>query len=124
LASGISGGGGRHRKPRTHHSPRRRSELGFSAVVAQVLSPAPIGFTVRRGARFTLATGISGPVLLAYRKPVEFALWKNVIGEKIRWAQARAGSTPTARTNKCHPIFHQGLGSNPNGRTNKFKNLK
>jgi DNA-binding IclR family transcriptional regulator len=56
-------------------------EGAHTLIVAQVPSPAPIGFAVRRGARFTLTTGISGPVLLAYRKPVEFALWKKAIEE-------------------------------------------
>ena len=44
-------------------------------IVAQVASPAAIGFSVRRGARFPLAGSISGRVLLAFRKPPELQLW-------------------------------------------------
>jgi DNA-binding IclR family transcriptional regulator len=48
---------------------------GHILIVAQVASPASIGFSSRRGARFPLTTSISGRVLLAFRKPVERQLW-------------------------------------------------
>ncbi len=51
-------------------------------IVAQVASPASIGFSVRRGARFPLAGSISGRVLLAFRKPAELRLWLASITEE------------------------------------------
>jgi DNA-binding IclR family transcriptional regulator len=51
-------------------------------IVAQVASPAAIGFSVRRGARFPLAGSISGRVLLAFRKPAELRLWLSSIVEE------------------------------------------
>lgn len=48
---------------------------GHILIVAQVPSPASIGFYSRRGARFPLTASISGRVLLAFRSNVERRLW-------------------------------------------------
>ena len=48
---------------------------GKLLVVAQVPSPASIGFQSRRGAQFHIAHSISGRTLLAFRTPTERAMW-------------------------------------------------
>lgn len=54
---------------------------GKLLVVAQVPSPASIGFQCRRGAQFPVADSISGRILLAFRTPTERALWLRSVRE-------------------------------------------
>jgi DNA-binding IclR family transcriptional regulator len=56
-------------------------EGAYILIVAVIPSPASIGFSVRRGARFAMTNAVSGRVLLAFRKPVELQLWLKAIAE-------------------------------------------
>ncbi len=60
-------------------------------IVAQVPSPGPVGFNVRRGARFPLTGSVSGRVLLGFSKPAEFRLWMKAVEESPEAQQAPAG---------------------------------
>ncbi|HEY0421136.1 MAG TPA: IclR family transcriptional regulator [Acetobacteraceae bacterium] len=64
-------------------------------IVAQVPSPGPVGFNVRRGARFPLTESVSGRVLLSFRNPVEFRLWMKEVEKETELPQAPAGLTDT-----------------------------